>query len=232
MKTKDFIAMLQKADPTGEGHLRMSGGVPTCAVDKPGYYDGPYEYIDDEGNFVISAAGYKVDIYTTDLEDFVYENTDEHDPDSWEKIKAKLKFEFGVYAYPEQRQEKIDGYLKAAAEYYQTYLGMKIDMYERAKQEMIKNAYSGWSWFQNKLVDTEGKMHHYYTWKIFNENGKGEGSNLHNTESVQKSGLWERCDNGVMEGYFQWVFKGLENQVPNMGKPSEKKKRSLFGFLK
>ena len=29
MKTKDFIKMLQDEDPSGEAHIRMSGGVPT-----------------------------------------------------------------------------------------------------------------------------------------------------------------------------------------------------------
>jgi len=35
MKTKELIKILQKADPSGEAHVRMDGGVPTYANTKP-----------------------------------------------------------------------------------------------------------------------------------------------------------------------------------------------------
>lgn len=38
MKTKDFIKMLQDADPEGEGYIRMEGGVPVYAEAKESYY--------------------------------------------------------------------------------------------------------------------------------------------------------------------------------------------------
>lgn len=72
---------------------------------------------------------------------------------------------------------------------------------------MKENANKGWTWFQNKKVDTERGMHIFYTWKIYDENGKEKGSNVWMTESVQDSGLWERVDNGVNEGYYQWIYK-------------------------
>ena len=54
MKTSEFIKMLQEADPSGEAHVRMYGGVPKFAELKPGYWDGPYSYIDEEGNCYIA----------------------------------------------------------------------------------------------------------------------------------------------------------------------------------
>ena len=35
MKTKDFIKMLQDADPSGELHVRMQGGIPRFAIRNP-----------------------------------------------------------------------------------------------------------------------------------------------------------------------------------------------------
>ena len=72
---------------------------------------------------------------------------------------------------------------------------------------MIENSNKGWTWFQNKMVDSERGMHVYYTWEIFDENGKSQGSNLHMTESVQLSGLWEKLDNNVKPGFYQWILK-------------------------
>jgi len=74
MKTKDFIKMLQEADPDGECHVRLIGeGVPTAAVPKEGYYDGSTMYINDDGKMVITDEDEKLDIYATDLESFVWE---------------------------------------------------------------------------------------------------------------------------------------------------------------
>ena len=67
MKTKDFIKMLQEADPSGEAYIRMQGGVPHCAELKEGYWDGPFQYIDDDGNFVTSIKEFKVDIHCIDI---------------------------------------------------------------------------------------------------------------------------------------------------------------------
>ena len=74
MKTKDFIKMLQEADPDGDCHVRLRGsGVPYHCNCNQGYYDGDYDYIDDDGNFVISREDWKLDVYTKDLGDFLWE---------------------------------------------------------------------------------------------------------------------------------------------------------------
>lgn len=71
MTTSEFIEILKKADPSGEAHIRMEGGIPLFAELKPGYWDGPYSYIDKDDNYVYTSAGSKVDIYCVDIWDFV-----------------------------------------------------------------------------------------------------------------------------------------------------------------
>jgi hypothetical protein len=109
MKTKDFVKMLQEADPTGEAHVRMSGGFPHMAILLPGYYDGSYSYLDEEGNYVVSRAGTKVDIYMMGIEEFVEHNYDPKDPNNWEKIKSMIKFDslLGDAAYQQNRKDAV-----------------------------------------------------------------------------------------------------------------------------
>ena len=207
MKTKEFIKMLQKEDPTGEGNLRMYGGVPKFVERKPGYWDGPYEYLDEEGNFVTSIAGYKIDIHCVNLEDYASGLADRNDSQKWEEVENKFKFELYDYINTDQRNEKIKGYLERARSSWEETKGINNSSYQRSLDAMRKNAKDGWTWFQNKLVDSVGGSHHYYTWKIYSENGDERGSNLWNTEAIVKSGEWTKNDNGVKEGYYQWIKK-------------------------
>ena len=210
MKTKDFIKMLQEADPSGECHLRMPGGVPEYAIIKEGYWDGPYSYIDHQGNWVYSSEDNKVDIYCTEIEDFVSDQINIHDPNNWENIKSKFVSKLTCYR-KESADEKFGCIIKQAREAYDMMYEINKSFYDKALIEMVKNAEKGWTWFQNKDVDNKDakdqRMHIFYTWKVYNENGKEEGSNPHKTESVQKSGQWEKLDNGVKKGYYQWVLK-------------------------
>ena len=111
MKTKDFVKMLLDADPTGEHHVRLNGGFPGGVELKEGYYDGSYNYIDDDGNFVRSNEGAKVDIYTMDIDDFVERHYDEKDPENWDKIKKKIIFKLDDYADVNQRKEAENEFL-------------------------------------------------------------------------------------------------------------------------
>jgi hypothetical protein len=111
MKTKDLIALLQREDPTGEAHVRLDCGVPIAVIAKPGYWDGPYAYLDEDGNYVISALNNKIDIYTIDLEGYVSDLALDGMP--WEEIKKKIKFEFSCYQ-PHSSSEKKNRYLKSA----------------------------------------------------------------------------------------------------------------------
>lgn len=211
MKTKEFIKMLQDADPSGEAHIRMSGGVPTYVVEKAGYWDGPYSYIDKDGNWVYTTKGTKVDIYTTDISDFVDEMISTYKIPTWEEVKSKFKFEL-TYSFEEHRKDREDHILKEAKESYDDMVEMHMKFRVEGERRAIENEENGWSWFQDKRVDDKDPkislMHHYYTWKVYDKDKKEQGSNPHNVEAVYKSGLFERLDNGNKKGYYQWVLKG------------------------
>lgn len=205
MTTLEFIEILKKADPSGEAHIRMEGGIPLFAELKPGYWDGPYSYIDKDDNYVYTSAGSKVDIYCVDIWDFVERNMNRNT--KWEEIEKKFKFEL-TYSIKEHRDERANSILKQAKEAYNDIMEIETSSYNRSLEEMIKNAEKGWKWFQNKDVDKNEvpNMHKYYTWKIFDENGKEQGSNIHMTESIQDSGLWSKLESNEMPGYYEWKF--------------------------
>lgn len=137
---------------------------------------------------------------------------DTYDTPPWEEISKKFKFEL-TYSIPEQRKEREDKILASAKKAYDG----SVEMHNRFKEEgqirALKNESEGWTWFQNKLVDTESGAHHYYTWKIYDKPTlmglikKEQSSNLHNVEAVYKSGLFERLDNNKMPGYYEWILK-------------------------
>jgi hypothetical protein len=210
MKTKDFIKMLQEADPSGEMHIRMSDGIPFAAEPKPGYWDGPYSYIDDEKNWVYSTEGGKVDIHCMEIYDFVDNmfGSGSYNLPTWEEVSSKFRFELN-YSNG-KNEEKIEYILKEAKETYNE----KIEWRQKLKSDGIERARtqvkSGWTWFQNKLADDDSirpNIHRYYTWKIYDGEGKEECSNLHNVEAILHSGLFEKHDNGVLEGHYQWILK-------------------------
>lgn len=205
MTTSEFIEILKKADPSGDAHIRMEGGIPLFAELKPGYWDGPYSYIDKDDNYVYTSAGSKVDIYCVDIWDFVERNMNRNT--KWEEIEKKFKFEL-TYSIKEHKDERANSILKQAKEAYNDIMEILTSSYNRSLEEMIKNAEKGWKWFQNKDVDKNEvpNMHKYYTWKIFDENGKEQGSNIHMTESIQDSGLWSKLESNEMPGYYEWKF--------------------------
>jgi len=141
------------------------------------------------------------------IEEFVSHHYNQWDLENWEKIKARIKSDT-TYCLAEHRDERLESLLRQAREQWDLEDGIHKELYQRALAEMIQNAKKGWKWLQNRDVEKNEKpnYHVYYTWKIYNENGKEMGSNVHMTESIQKSGLWERRDHD--ETYFEWVFTG------------------------
>ncbi len=201
--------MLQEADPDGEGYIRMPGGIPWFAEAKEGYWDGPYSYIDDEGNWVYSTEGYKVDIHTREIDDFVGNFVHTYGTTPWEDVKAKFKFNLG-YSVEAHRKEREDGILNQAKEAYE----MHTEIHERFREDGIKraieNAEKGWLWYQDMEVDNpdlKPNLHHYYTWLIYDENGKMQPSNPHHVEAVYKSGLFERKESDLVTGFYEWTLK-------------------------
>jgi len=206
MKTKEFIKMLQDADPSGEAHIRMDGGIPTYAELKEGYWDGPYTYLNDKGDYVTSIKGNKVDIHCVDMDDYVETLFDITDPNNWEHIKSKIKFEFNMYC--DSGKDRIEGILKQAKIFYDEWYEIETRHFKESEERAIK---SGWSFFQNKLVDDKSikfNNHYFYTWLIYDKDGKElYNSTPYHLEGVIYSNKFERLDNNNKKGYYEWKLK-------------------------
>jgi hypothetical protein len=114
MKSKDFIKMIQKVDPTGEAYIRLPGGIPILAKREEGYFDGDYCYINSEGDWVFENTEMKVDIVCIDLEDYVTNLTEcEYD---LETILSKVKHNYSNI--PIRANDKINYYTKKITEYF------------------------------------------------------------------------------------------------------------------
>ena len=110
MKSKDFIKKLQEEDPTGEAYVRCGDGAVTHFELKPGYWDGPYEYVDKKGNLVISNQGQKVDVWTVSYESWIWE----HDGDY-----SKIKFDLGALVHVKEEIESYKEKFKKISEEYE-----------------------------------------------------------------------------------------------------------------
>jgi hypothetical protein len=95
--------MLQKADPSGTAHIRMEGGIPLCAELKPGYWDGSYSYIDDDGNYVTSTRNDKIDIHCLSIHDFI----EMHEKLTWDEVKKKFKFDLNYSEWQNKEREEV-----------------------------------------------------------------------------------------------------------------------------
>lgn len=131
MKTKEFIEMLQKVDPTGECHIRLNGYESHYYASKvPGYYDGSYSYLEGEYGkdmiWVETTKGTKVDIRPVDMEDFV-----EYFEGNYKIIKKHIKMDFGNFMIKKQQKEKKDRFLKIVKDRCNEYLD--IDEYKNKK---------------------------------------------------------------------------------------------------
>ena len=120
MKTKDFIEMLKKADPSGEAYVRLPyGGAPIFAERKEGYWDGAYQYYDKEtGTLVTTTLGSKVDIHVIDYCDIAWEENGD-----MEKIRKRVKLDHSNFCgdIPNEKNDRIwkaiEGYAEWAREH-------------------------------------------------------------------------------------------------------------------
>ena len=107
--------MLQEEDPSGESYIRINDGPILCVTSKPGYWDGPYSYLEKNGKeytWVQTTKGDKVDVYTIDLFDFA----ERYDGD-WEKIKEHIKVEY-TYLDNGKREKEFYEYAKKECDEY------------------------------------------------------------------------------------------------------------------
>jgi len=71
MKVKDLIKALQEADPESEAVI---WGYPiNSATTLPGYYDGSYGILHQDGKFEETRAGHKTVLYTTEMVDLIWD---------------------------------------------------------------------------------------------------------------------------------------------------------------
>lgn len=211
MTTAKFIEMLQEADPSGTAHIRMSGGIPRFAELKEGYWDGPFSYINEKGNYVYSINGLKVDIHCDDIDSFIEDNY-YHGKTTWEDIKQLFEFELDGYVNLSQREERKNNILDKAKKSFDEMYKMNEEFRQKELKEAKERVDAGWKWFQNKEVDNvksnEHNLHVFHTWIIVSPDGKeSKGSNAWSTRVIIESGLWEKLDNNVKEGYYQWIYK-------------------------
>src|SRR6056297_1666231 len=139
MKTKELIEILQKADPSGECHVRVNtesgAGTPLGAERVPGYYDGCYSYVED-GIMHFSIEGNKVDLHIMDEEGWA-----ENYPETWED---KIDFHFGAYVYKEHQDEKIKRIKKAMSDVSKEMREINQAIQDRQLPEMIEKVNNGW----------------------------------------------------------------------------------------
>jgi hypothetical protein len=208
MKTKDFIKMIQDADPSGEAHIRMSGGVPHYADCKPGYYDGAYRYIDENGNYITTTNGNKVDIWCKEPSDYIWDDMD-FDPykdnveESWEILKSKFKFEYGYNNddLPKHRKDDIERFFKNLRSDFDYYIKSQTESSKEYLHKVMEMVNKGYRFYQNIVT---GKI---YDWILINPNGKEEkGTSPSVTDPITLSGLFEKIDCG-RENYKEWILK-------------------------
>lgn len=238
MTTKDFIKMLQEADPEGTAHIRLRDGVPYHAERKPGYYDGPYSYINEEGKYVTTASGSKVDIYCKDPSSYVWNdemdwNEFQEDPETaWMRLKSLFLFDFNTYVVQAQRQERIDSFYSSLREIFDEYVSYTVETNKKYLNEMISKYKDGWRFFQKK--DAEMK---FYDWKMMDEDGKIHGASWSMTGPILLSGRFSSIDRSDC---LEWVLledfekKKESNDAPkNLFQKEEKKQSSKKkGFWK
>ena len=138
MTTGELIKRLQEEDPTGTARIRLNdNSVIVGAVRKEGYWDGPYNYINEEGQYTHSIRGMKVDLISIDLDEFVWNLVGNREDITWEEVKEKLHFELGGYAIKEQRDEREDRILKIAKKEYEDAINLNKELKEKMLKENI-----------------------------------------------------------------------------------------------
>jgi len=142
MKVYELIEKLKQVNP--ECHVRVNGMVPIDVEQKPGYLDGPYEYIEDD-KLIFSTEKDKVDIQTLDIEDWVWDNFS-----NWED---KIEFR---YTYTDNTREKeVREHLSKVAQEAAEYDKHSIEEFSEFVIDKIKD---GW-----RIVQSDTQVGRYNT---------------------------------------------------------------------
>ncbi len=205
MTTREFIELLQKEDPSGESHIRMPGGVPVFVQRKPGYYDGPYDYINKDGKWVVSSLDSKVDVYCKEPEDIVSDVFDEWNSYGkeggeglWEKVQSMFIFET---SYVNQKHT-VDPFMERVKKFYDEWLKFKMESDEQDLVKVIDLNKRGCRFF--RLKNTNNKW--YSGWKFVNDKNPEDigHPNLEHTYPILVSGRFKETDHD--DDYFEYIL--------------------------
>lgn len=128
MTTSELIDRLRAADPEGNTHISCGGTFVDVYVE-PGFYDGPYSYINEDGKYEISDKGNKVVIINKDLQDFVYDLViDSREKPTLDEVFDKIIFNIGKSS-SERLKSKVEKYYKEA-----------LDILEEVDRLKLKNS--------------------------------------------------------------------------------------------
>lgn len=202
MTTSEFIKMLQAEDPSGEAHIRLDGGVPYAAEHKPGYYDGPFTYLDKDGNYVTSTVGTKVDIYCKEPSTLIWDNDMEwneftEDPElAWERLKKLFLFEGH-----DGRKDQVASFFVRLRKEFDEYVAHSTVSNKKYLEDVLDKHAKGWRFMQKK----DGRMK-FYDWEIRRPDGKNDGANWATTGPILLSGRFEPVD---CDGFIEWIPKSI-----------------------
>lgn len=155
MKTNELIKLLQETDPNNECHVRFDGAI--IGVErKEGYWDGPYSYINDKKQFVISTRGDKIDIHCTDAEDFIWD----HDGDYSDVI-----FDFEGYSR-ESLENKKESYLKTFKKSSDEFKRLDKQFKQQFFFEVVEKLQKGWKIREDKDKERWNKLQMNFVNKV------------------------------------------------------------------
>jgi len=138
MTTKELIEQLKRADPTGECHVRINSEPVSGAWSLPGYWDGPYNYLEwdkDQKNptWVQSTKGNKVDIGTLDLFWLA-----EYYNGNWKEMKKHIRVEY-TYLDDGSREQYFYKLAKKECDEYNKIMKEVNEMGKKMKENEDKN---------------------------------------------------------------------------------------------
>jgi len=198
MKTKEFIEILQKADPSGEAHIRMpDGSIPYYAELKPGYYDGPYSYLDENGKWIYTTNGMKVDVYSCEKYSFAWDLVGETNPwvvteeEAWNHVKKHFDVTT-TYFYEKDRLERTEGFFKEVREAFDDAFPFHIRHWNQSLDEVIEKAKNGWKFYQRE----DSKRINEFI--VIDDKGNIQvGTNYATSRPLYDSGKFTRSKNGI-----------------------------------
>lgn len=169
MTTKEFIELLMKADPSGNAYIRFpDGSIPCSAQVVPGYYDGPFSYINERNQWVRSINGIKLEIDTISPESMVDNFIENWNPylesidTLWDLVKTKFVLD---ESYVRGDNRKINDFFKSIKNYFDSSTERTIESYNKDLDEVIDLYKRGCRFIRKENVN----LILYEGWEFINE---------------------------------------------------------------